>query len=194
MKKTVLACLLLLVGHAAFGESIEVNSNDSKYDFSISDEGITELDSFDLSELEQSLIPLTPNPHKVKKNKLSRQLLKGAIYGATLAAGIFLGTSVFEATLGQSALLTFFGAGVYYVAGKLADQAEHLIDHRDSKSTEAALKFELRDSSDDEVKELERRLNQPIIRNTDDVLVDTFTEPLKKIMEQLESTRSPEES
>ena len=54
------------------------------------------------------------------------------------------------------------------------------------------LMFTLRDSSDGEVKDLSDKLNHPMVRNSNDVLVDTFTGPLKNVMSALESSAKPE--
>ncbi|MFK7822821.1 MAG: hypothetical protein AB8G05_01590 [Oligoflexales bacterium] len=54
------------------------------------------------------------------------------------------------------------------------------------------LMFTLRDSSDGEVKDLGDKLNNPMVRNSNDVLVDTFTGPLKKVMSALENNNKPE--
>lgn len=54
------------------------------------------------------------------------------------------------------------------------------------------LMFTLRDAPDGEVKELAQKLNNHMVRNSNDVLVDTFTPRLKKVMSALEPKPEPQ--
>ncbi|NRA43895.1 MAG: hypothetical protein HRU09_02950 [Oligoflexales bacterium] len=56
------------------------------------------------------------------------------------------------------------------------------------------LMFTLRDSADGEVKDLAEKLNHPMVRNSNDVLVDTFTGPLKNVMSALENNKPEPQS
>ena len=202
MKKTIVAFMLMFGAQSAFAESGRVESNDQILQEHLDDSNATGIEMSELENDEHMDPAVSPNSKKNERNyKNLRRMIRGSIYGATLSAGVIAGTKVLSIALGMpigigwhNALGVAIGAGSFYAAGKIADQADNLIDLIDTEATKSEKvgkstqdgDFKLIETTDDEVKELKDKLNHPLVRNSNDVLVDTFTEPLKNVIAALE--------
>ena len=120
---------------------------------------------------------LDQNPDNSERNKLFQDLDKAM---NTSGQAVKLTMELFNmyAEKDGEAALSPEEAGGFQAA--IADQVQK------------GLMFTLRDSSDGEVKELAEKLNKDSVRRSNDVLVDTFTGPLKKVMSAIESKSQPQ--